>query len=62
MSISLSPPPERLADIIDNLRPAGSYVLQFALAHDGELAPCAAMRAPHPDAREDAPDNGECRT
>jgi hypothetical protein len=55
MSISLSPQPERLAGFIGNLRPADSYILQFALAHDGQLTPGAAARAPHPDAREDIP-------
>jgi hypothetical protein len=55
MSISLSFQPERLAGFIGNFRPAGSYILQFALAHDGQLAPDAAARAPCLDAREDIP-------
>jgi hypothetical protein len=55
MSISLSRQPERLAGLIGNFRPAGSYILQFALAHDSQLTPDAAALAPRPDAREDIP-------
>jgi hypothetical protein len=61
ISIFLSFQPERLADFIGDLRPAGSYILQFSLAHDGELVPDTAARAPRPDARENALDKGERR-
>jgi hypothetical protein len=50
--------PERLADFIGDPRPAGSYILQFSLAHDGELAPLRVRRL---RTRENASDKDERR-
>src|SRR5215468_12036847 len=46
-------PPERPADLVGHFRPAHSHIMQFAIAHAGELTPHAATLAPRPHQNED---------
>jgi hypothetical protein len=60
MTASLHVPPERFCRLVGNFRPADSYIVQFAIAHDSELMADVAALAPHPHHGQHSAAEGEC--